>query len=865
MDQTNRSNAGCAAAPRWARLSGWAIAASLALVGLTGCLGGAQTESNPGATVPSGTVSTYTGPAPASADVQAFRVYVWENLRAPNRCGQCHVAGNQDPQFVRNDNINLAYQAALTVVDRDNPGQSLLVTKVAGGHNCWESSNAACAAILTTYLTNWLQGGGGGATEVQLFPPPLKDPGASKVFPPTSEGAALYAQTVYPVVWSGNSNAPRCERCHSELASNPQQPYFAGADIEVAYEGAKPKMNLTEPATSRLVVRLRDERHNCWSDCDQNAAEVLAAIQAFAGQIPTTEIDPALVVSKALKLTDGIVASGGARYDADTIALYMFKTGQGDTVYDISGVSPSLNLTLSGNVDWVGGWGIQIKPSDGIIPAGKAQGDATSSLKLKNLIEQAGGAYSIEAWVVPANVTQEDANIVSYSGGANLRNFTLGQQMYNYQFYNRSSASADGTADDVFMTDPADEVLQSTLQHVVVTFDPTAGEGRRIYVNGELVRENDASAGAAIEGWDDRYALVLGNDVDRQRLWEGVVKLVAIHKTALTPTQIAQNFAAGVGEKFYLLFSVGHIDGVPADSYVMLTVTQFDSYAYLFSEPTFINLDPAVQPDGVVIRHMRIGINGKEVAVGQAYAMVDTVISAADYTNQNGRVLLSEVGTVIALEQGPDVDEFFLTFEQIGNETNVHVDASPDPVPLGALAATQSLPAAPTIGLRTFEEIYATMAAMTGVDPQDPDVKATYQLVRLQMPTVENVEGFLPAHQTGIAQLAIEYCNALVEDPALRASFFAGFTGFDSDVATAFDSAGQSAVVNALVDNIAGQNLGTALTPAQIQEEMFGAASTSLYNKLTASCAPTCDPARTRTILKAMCASTIGSAAMLIQ
>ena len=37
------------------------------------------------------------------------------------------------------------------------------------------------------------------------------------------------------------------------------------------------------------------------------------------------------------------------------------------------------------------------------------------------------GEYSIEAWVVPANVTQEGpARIISYSAGDSNRNFTLG-------------------------------------------------------------------------------------------------------------------------------------------------------------------------------------------------------------------------------------------------------------------------------------------------------------------------------------------------------------------------------------------------------------------------------------------------------
>ena len=78
-----------------------------------------------------------------------------------------------------------------------------------------------------------------------------------------------------------------------------------------------------------------------------------AAIQAFADTVPITQIDPALVNSKALRLVDGTVASGGNRYEAAQIALWEFKTGSGTTAYDTSGVTPSLDLTLSGEVRMV--------------------------------------------------------------------------------------------------------------------------------------------------------------------------------------------------------------------------------------------------------------------------------------------------------------------------------------------------------------------------------------------------------------------------------------------------------------------------------------------------------------------------------
>ena len=80
---------------------------------------------------------------------------------------------------------------------------------------------------------------------------------------------------------------------------------------------------------------------------------------------------------------------------------------------------------------WVGGWGIDIRD-------GKAQGSTAASAKLHDLIT-ATASTRIEAWVVPGNVTQEDARIVSYSAGIDARNFTLGQTLYNYDFADRST------------------------------------------------------------------------------------------------------------------------------------------------------------------------------------------------------------------------------------------------------------------------------------------------------------------------------------------------------------------------------------------------------------------------------------------
>jgi hypothetical protein len=727
------------------------------------------------------------------------------------------------------------------VADLASPGNSRLVTKVAGGHNCWLDSNSACADLITTYIAAWAGGSGSIANIIELTAPPLSDPAASKSFPADS---GLFATTVHPLLTA------HCAGCHVESASNGQAPFFADSDPDKAYEAARAKMDLDNPGNSRFVLRLREEFHNCWSTvCTDDADDMQAAITAFSGQISVTVIDPQLVTSKAMGLPDGIVASGGSRHEQNVIALYQFKAGQGTTAYDTSGVNPGMHLTLSGGVDWVGGWGIDVG-------SGKAQASTTTSRKLYDLIT-AAGEYSIEAWVVPANVTQEGpARIVSYSAGTTQRNFTLGQTQYNYDFLQRSS-NTDVNGEPQLSTADADEDLQATLQHVVATYDPV--NGRRLYVNGTFTDDIDTIPGGSLIDWDSSYAFVLGNEVSGDRQWQGKLRLVAIHNRALTQEQIQQNFLAGVGEKFYLLFNVADHTGIP-ETYILVEVSQFDSYSYLFNRPVFISLDPAFTPNDIPIAGMRIGINGKEASVGQAYVNLDTVITPAFYTPGTGQPL-SDLGTIIALEKGPDQDEFFLTFERLGSSFHIVLE----PVPLQP-ATPADLPPAADIGLRTFDEIDASMAAVTGVERSQADVSRVFTTIRQQLPVVENIEGFLSAHQMAISQLAIEYCNALLDNNGSisRTSYFPGFD-FNATADNAFNTAAQrDLVIVPLTQRIMNTALSTQPDPADVATELD-----NLIQILT-NCAygpgATCaSSARTLEVVKASCAATLGSAAMLLQ
>ena len=96
---------------------------------------------------------------------------------------RCHNAGGQTPMFARNDDVNLAYQAANTVVNLTQPDQSRLVTKVASGHNCWLQSPSACGDTMTVWIRNWAGASATGGTQIQLQAPAIREVGGSKSFP----------------------------------------------------------------------------------------------------------------------------------------------------------------------------------------------------------------------------------------------------------------------------------------------------------------------------------------------------------------------------------------------------------------------------------------------------------------------------------------------------------------------------------------------------------------------------------------------------------------------------------------------------------------------------------------------------------
>lgn len=822
---------------------------------------------------------------PEDDDVQAFMLQFWDKVAADNRCGQCHNETHEDP-FARTDNINAAYAATLPLINRASPQTSDLVKKVEGGHQCWQSSDSACAQILTRWIQNWMDkgdGSGQSSTAIVLEKPDEIDITSSKVLPATYPDEFTQVGGLHELLTT------YCSGCHTEEAPMPIAPYFATSDPQSAWDAARSRIDVNDEnrtllqAQSRFVVRLRSEFHNCWDDCDDDAPEMLAAIQAIAQGIELDEIDESLRISGGMILTEGTVASSGGRFEQHQIAFWNFSQGSGNVAFDTSGVEPAMNLSLTGT-SWVGGWGIDINPAEG--QNGRAWADTSSSKKLYDSIS-ISGEYSVEAWVAPDNVTQEEAHIISYANGSDNRNFTIGQTLYSYDFFQKTNVDSEGSNN--LSTDADAELLQATLQHVVLTYDRE--NGRRIYVNGEFSGDEDPVTPGFLTNWDDSYVFSIGNEPTNNRQWRGMVRMAAVHNRALTAEQVLQNYDVGVGQKYFLLFDVTDLVTIDDcyDSYIVFEAAQLDNYAYRFNNPFFARLYEAQPGEGECsdstpppqanytfnVTDIRLGINGKVADVGQAWRNVgrDQEGNQVGFTidsesNSEGYQQISSVGSTFTLENGPTEDLFFLAFGSI----NGLAGATTDPAAIDVenpIAESES----PDYGLRTFDEVNASMSEMTGIPTTNANVNTVFSEVKTQLPTTELAETFLAAHQIAVAQMAITYCSELVDQEVAQAPgdrrFFTAFDFTDTPANAFVDNVARDRIYDPLITLTIGTNLndqpGTAQIKANFDTLLDGYTGPGFTRSGLLDCGGSCDATRTQTIVKSLCAASIGSGMMLIQ
>src|SRR5690606_28735791 len=278
----------------------------------------------------------------------------------------------------------------------------------------------------------------------------------------------------------------------------------------------------------------------------------------------------------------------------------------------------------------------------------------------------------------------------------------------------------------------------------------------------------------------------------------------------------------------------------------MFEASVYDTYSYLFTKPTFISLDPSVEPGSIPIQGIRIGVNGAEAQTGQAFANIDTTVTGSGYSPEAGQ-RLAEIGTVIGLQKGPAADLFFLTFDRIGEHTYARTPLT------GATQVAVDLATRPDIGMRTFEQLNQSMSKITGVPTTNAGVRSTYLQVQQQLPPVPDLEAFLASHQTGVAQLAIKYCSEMVNNQQARVAFFPDLD-VGSPASQFASSAGKDVLIGPLLAKAVGGNIATQPDELDIRTELG-----SLIDRLIAKPGTT-----SANVAKAACAAALGSGVLSI-
>lgn len=241
------------------------------------------------------------------------------------------------------------------------------------------------------------------------------------------------------------------------------------------------------------------------------------------------------------QVTITAVAEGGSACRSGGVqALYTFHEGSGSVVHDVSGVSPALDLTISGSgASWLADGGLSLNGAAQVASSGAATKIIDAS--------RASNALSVEVWITPANVTQSGpARIVTLSGSSTERNFTLGQGKYGstppdvFDARLRTTDGSNNANGEPSLTTPAG-AASAALSHVVYTRGATGDSA--IYVNGESAASS--KVGGTFDNWNGSYRLGLGNEFNSDRPWLGTLHRVAVYDCMLDADEVKAAHAAG--------------------------------------------------------------------------------------------------------------------------------------------------------------------------------------------------------------------------------------------------------------------------------------------------------------------------------
>ncbi len=214
------------------------------------------------------------------------------------------------------------------------------------------------------------------------------------------------------------------------------------------------------------------------------------------------------------------------------LVLYTFQHAEGNTIPDVSGVEPKVDLVIeNGKNETIQNGVLKIKGSVSI----HSQDNISSLTKAISQTNE----VTLEAWVQPENLTQAGpARILTISKNPNERNLTLGQEGDHFDVRLRTTRTSTNGLPSL---SSAKKTVEKKLQHVVYTRDRSGTA--KLFVDGRLIKEQKISG--ELNNWNGSYQLGLANEHGGDRVWKGNLHLVAIFNRSLNLEDVQQHYRAG--------------------------------------------------------------------------------------------------------------------------------------------------------------------------------------------------------------------------------------------------------------------------------------------------------------------------------
>ena len=154
---------------------------------------------------------------------------------------------------------------------------------------------------------------------------------------------------------------------------------------------------------------------------------------------------------------------------------------------------------------------------------------------------------TVEVWLRPQNLTQDGtARLVGISKGATMRNFTLGQGLWEGQpadLFNMRLRTTGTDLDGMPLLSTPAGTASGAIQHLVYTRNK-AGD-THLYVDGEVAAQGNTPGD--MSNWDSSYHLAVAGEMGATRPWLGDLFRISVFSSAFTQEEVLQNRANGSG------------------------------------------------------------------------------------------------------------------------------------------------------------------------------------------------------------------------------------------------------------------------------------------------------------------------------